>query len=435
MNLIAKIGELDAQFLIIASVILIAKFSSIIISNFAQNKANIKWLTLLSNQPYKLAILMYITYAINLAVIYHIELFGNYLYAINPVIAIVNFILSMVIVLEEEKLCYSYFKQNVAFDNQTLIAMMPLIRHSIRLSFIIVALLILFPINIFPTNFQVYMHKFISVFIIWVIAWLVSQLAFSFETIITNKSGPLVASNFQARSNHTRIKIVRSILVALIIVISVACTFMVFKKAQTAGAGIFASAGLITAIIGFSAQKSMGNLIAGVQIAINEPIKLNDTIVIEGEYGTVEEISLTYVVVKIWDLRRLIVPINYFTVQPFVNLTRSSTNVLCPIIFYTDYSLPVDKVRDYFIDALKETSLWDGEVATFKVIDATEQTLKVRALASARTADDSSALKYEMYEQLIKFINTNFPECLPGKRIIGNGQLQNPTSESILAQE
>ena len=297
---------------------------------------------------------------------------------------------------------------------------MPLIWHSIRLGLIIIALLILFPNSIFPPNIQYFFNKLILIFIIWCISWLLCQLLFSFENVFFSHYKTLEINDFQARGRNTRIKIIKSILIPIIIIIAIACTCMVFKKAQNVGASIFASAGVITAIVGISAQKSIGNLMTGLQTAISQPIKINDFIVIEGENGTVEEISLTYVVVKTWDLRRLIVPINYFAVQPFVNLTRSSTNVLCPIVFYTDYSLPVDKVRSFFFDSLELSELWDRKVATFAIIDATEETIKVRALASARTNDDSSTLKYEMYEKLIGYIYKNFPECLPRKRIIGN---------------
>jgi len=192
---------------------------------------------------------------------------------------------------------------------------------------------------------------------------------------------------------------------------------MTFDSIRQIGTTLLASAGVVGLVIGFAAQKSLGTLFAGLQIAIAQPIRIDDTVVVEEQFGTIGEITLTYVVINSWDGRRLVVPINYFLEHPFENWTRTSPEVVGKVKFYADYSLPVAEVREQFNKWLENEPLWDKRTSNFIVSNATENTIELRATMSARNSDDAFTLECRMREKLIGHIHNNFPQCLPQKRL------------------
>ncbi len=169
-------------------------------------------------------------------------------------------------------------------------------------------------------------------------------------------------------------------------------------------------------IIGFAAQRSLGNLLAGFQIAFTQPIRLDDAVLVEGEFGNIEEITLTYVVVRIWDERRLVLPINYFIEKPFQNWTRKTSELLGVVMLYTDYTIPVESLRLELTRLLQSSSLWDGKVNGIQVTDATSTTIQLRALMSARNSGEAFDLRCYVRENLIRYIKENYPESLPKTR-------------------
>jgi hypothetical protein len=182
------------------------------------------------------------------------------------------------------------------------------------------------------------------------------------------------------------------------------------------GTSILASAGIAGIIIGFAAQRSIATLLAGLQIAVTQPIRLDDVVIVENEWGRIEDISLTYVIVRIWDQRRLVVPITYFIEQPFQNWTRSSAEILGTVFFHLDYRAPLDAIRRKLDEILAESPYWDGKVKVLQVTDAKEHTLEVRALASAADASLAWDLRCEVREKLIQFLQEHHPESLPRMR-------------------
>jgi small-conductance mechanosensitive channel len=192
---------------------------------------------------------------------------------------------------------------------------------------------------------------------------------------------------------------------------------MTFEQVRQVGVSILASAGIISIVVGFAAQRSLGNLIAGIQIAITQPIRLDDVVLVEGEWGRIEEITLTYVVVRIWDQRRLVLPINYFIEKPFQNWTRTTSELLGTVYLYADYTIPVERVRQELHRILQASDLWDKRVWGLLVTNTTEKTVELRALMS--TEDSSSAwnLRCQVRESLLKFIQKNFAESLPRTRV------------------
>jgi small-conductance mechanosensitive channel len=179
------------------------------------------------------------------------------------------------------------------------------------------------------------------------------------------------------------------------------------------GTTILASAGIVGIVLGFASQRSIALLFAGFQIALTQPIRIDDVVIVENEWGRIEEITLTYVVVRIWDKRRLVVPISYFIEKPFQNWTRASADLLGTVYLYCDYSVPVQAVREELQRILGQSEDWDGEVCSVQVTDTTEKTMAVRALMSASDASRLWNLRCRAREKLIDFIQREFPESLP----------------------
>jgi small-conductance mechanosensitive channel len=188
---------------------------------------------------------------------------------------------------------------------------------------------------------------------------------------------------------------------------------MVFQPVRQLGTAMIASAGVAGIVIGFAAQKSLGTLLAGFQIAMTQPIRIDDVVIVEGGWGKIEEITLTYVVVRIWDLRRLVVPITYFIEKPFQNWTRTSADILGTVMLQVDYTIPVDAVRQELTRILEESPNWDRKVNGLQVTEAKEKTLELRALMSSSDASKSWDLRCEVREKLVAFIQEHYPASLP----------------------
>lgn len=225
------------------------------------------------------------------------------------------------------------------------------------------------------------------------------------------------ADNLKSRKVYTQFNILEKIVIFIIVIISSAVALMLFDSVRNIGVSLFASAGVAGLIIGLSAQKAIGTLLAGIQIAVTQPIRMDDVVIVENEWGWIEEINLTYVVVRIWDKRRLVVPSTYFLDRPFQNWTRTSADILGTVFIYTDYTIPFEPLRKELTRLLKSSPHWDGKVDVLQVTDAKEQTLEIRALMSAATSPQAWDLRVYVREKLIEFIQREYPQCLPKTRI------------------
>ena len=223
--------------------------------------------------------------------------------------------------------------------------------------------------------------------------------------------------NLKARRVYTQLRIMERILIFAVIVIALAVALMTFDQIRRVGVSLFASAGVAGIILGFAAQRMIGNVLAGFQIAVSQPIRIEDVVIVENEWGWIEEINLTYVVVRIWDKRRLIVPTTYFIEKPFQNWTRVSADILGTVFVYTDYTVPVDKLREELTRILESDPNWDGKVNVLQVTDSKERTLEIRALMSAADSPSAWDLRVRVREKLIEFLQKNYPECLPRSRV------------------
>ena len=209
----------------------------------------------------------------------------------------------------------------------------------------------------------------------------------------------------------------RWVVAVMIILATIAVMLMTFPAVRRLGISLLASAGVVGIILGLAAQKTLGNLLSGIQIALAQPIRIDDVVVVENEWGRIEEITLTYVVVRIWDLRRLIVPISYFVEQPFQNWTRVSADLLKTVYVYADYRLPVSEVRDELKRLLDASEYWDKKIWNLQVTNSTDRTMELRALMSVADSSAGWNLQCEIREKLIDFLQQRFPEYLPRVRL------------------
>ena len=224
--------------------------------------------------------------------------------------------------------------------------------------------------------------------------------------------------NLRERKIRTQLQFIRRIAVGTIIFLTLCVILLSFKKLRSLGAGLLTGVGVGGIVVGFAAQKSLSNLLAGFQIAFTQPMRLDDILVVEGEYGRVEEITLTYVVLLLWDQRRLILPINYFIEKPFQNWTRTGSEILGTAMLYLDYNVPVDELRKEFMRLVQNNELWDKRVAVLQVTNLTEKTVELRCLVSANNASRVFDLRCFLRENLLNYIKNNYPQSLPQTRVI-----------------
>ncbi len=225
------------------------------------------------------------------------------------------------------------------------------------------------------------------------------------------------ADDIMARAHQTQIKVLRRLGEILIGLITVASALMLFPSVKQYGVSLFASAGAASLIVGLSARGLLTNLIAGVQIAITQPIRMEDLVVINGDWCWVEEITATYVVLRVWDWRRHIVPISYFLENRFENWTHNSAAITGVVFLWLDYDAPMDEIRDVLREIVRGCPLWDGKVFDAQVSDCTDQAMSVRIIASARNAMQSWDLRCDIREKAIAHIREHFPQALPRRRV------------------
>jgi small-conductance mechanosensitive channel len=223
--------------------------------------------------------------------------------------------------------------------------------------------------------------------------------------------------NLEARRAATQIRVLRHIASGLVVVVAVGLALMSFDSVRQYGISLFASAGVVGIIVGLAAQSTIGNLLAGVQLALTQPIRLDDVLVVEGEFGNVEEINSTFVVLRLWDWRRLVVPLKYFLEKPFQNWTRTSASVIGSVLLYADYRVPVEAMRGKLEEIARASPLWDGKVLGLQVTNCRESCVELRALVSAADASRAWDLRCHVREQLVAYLQQHHSAGLPRWRV------------------
>lgn len=242
--------------------------------------------------------------------------------------------------------------------------------------------------------------------------WLVLELIWISEAVFNERCSKGVSSS-RVRTLKTQTRFISRLLVMIVLVVMVAVFLMTFQNAKRLGMGLLTSAGIMSVILGLAAQKTLGGVLAGFQIAFNRKLRIDDGVMVEGQWGQVEEISLTHVVVKLLDNRRLVMPINYFMEKPYQNWTLSSSEILCEVMLHVDYGANIEALRHELERILQNNVLWDRKVKTVQVTDTTDKCMIVRVTLSARTAQEVSELCCEVREKLMHYLYHNDPKMLP----------------------
>jgi small-conductance mechanosensitive channel len=294
--------------------------------------------------------------------------------------------------------------------------LLPLAGKTVRFTLPLVALILGVPALPGPPEVIGVLRNAVSLVLIGTVAVLLYQLVLAVEQYVLAQYRIDVADNLQARKMFTQVTVLRKVALVVIAIFTLASMLMVFESVRQFGTSILASAGIAGVIIGFAAQRSIATLVAGFQIAVTQPIRIDDVVIVENEWGKIEDITLTYVVVQIWDLRRLVLPITYFIEKPFQNWTRVSAELLGSVFFHVDYTMPLPPLRAELDRILTQSSLWDGKVKVLQVTEARERTLELRVLASARDAPTAWDLRCEVREKMIDFMQKHYPQSLPRVR-------------------
>ena len=289
----------------------------------------------------------------------------------------------------------------------------PLVGKSLRIIVPVVGVIFALPILGLPPEYAGVLGKGTSILLIIAVAIILFQAVNLGEKAVLTEFDINVADNLQARKVYTQVHVIGKVVYAVICLFTVASVLMLFQEVRQFGTSILASAGVLGIIIGFAAQKTISNLFAGFQIAMTQPIRLDDVVIVEGEWGRVEEITLTYVIIHIWDDRRLVVPLGYFIEKPFQNWTRASAQLLGSVFLWVDYTMPLDGLRKALKDIIEPNPLWDKRFWNLQVTDATEKTMQIRVLATSADSSKGWDLRCDIREKLIAYIQKHHQHSLP----------------------
>lgn len=287
-----------------------------------------------------------------------------------------------------------------------------------RLALCLAAVALVLPLAPLNDLLRLTLSHFFGVAVIALIGWISIRAVDMASARYLDKFRLDVAENFLARKHVTQVRVFKRVTDTLIVIIAVSTALMTFDSVRQYGVSLFASAGAAGLIVGLAARPLLSNLIAGVQIAVTQPIRIEDAVIIENEWGWVEDIASTYVVIRLWDWRRMVVPLSYFIERPFQNWTRDAQSLIGAIALHVDYSADVPAIRKRLEQVAKDSRLWDGAVVNLQVIDTHPRTIELRALISARNAPQSWDLRCEIREKLLAFIRDEMPDALPRDRAI-----------------
>jgi small-conductance mechanosensitive channel len=294
--------------------------------------------------------------------------------------------------------------------------LVPIVGHSLRLAVPLLGIILLLPLLKLPENWTWVTQKGIGILFIVALSFLIVHGINAMQAALLSQQRLDLPDNLSARRIYTQVSVIRKIIITAVIIIATGSVLMLFDPVRQFGTSILASAGIAGIVIGFAAQRTLGNVLAGIQIALTQPLLIDDIVVVEGEFGQIEEITLTYVTVRTWDLRRMILPITYFVEKPFQNWSRVSTDLLGPIVLYLDYQAPIGELRKELKRLVENNPKWDRKVCGLQVTDTKQTTIEVRALVSSTDPGKVFDLRCEVREGLIEYLCRNHPESLPRQR-------------------
>jgi small-conductance mechanosensitive channel len=289
-------------------------------------------------------------------------------------------------------------------------------KNPTRLGLLLLALAITLPTTPLGPETRTILAQCLLLATIFLFGWIATTALEIAATIYLLRFRLDTEDNLLARKHVTQIRVLMRVLNTIIFLITAGFALMTFDAVRQYGVSLFASAGVAGIIAGLAARPVLSNLFAGVQLAVTQPIRIEDAVTVENEYGWVEEITSTYVVIRLWDLRRLIVPLTYFIEKPFYNWTRHAANYIGNVLLYLDYGAPVDRIRQKAAELVAQSKLANGKVSSVQVTNARPDSIEVRILISADSAANASNLCAELREALIAFLLQEHPEALPRQR-------------------
>ena len=301
----------------------------------------------------------------------------------------------------------------------------PIAGHTFRMAVPLLAIILLLPLLRLPDEWTWVTQKGFGILLIVAFSVLIVRGINAVQTALLGRHRLDAPDNLSARKILTQVSVIRKIVVGVVVVLATGSILMMFDPVRQFGTSILASAGIAGIVIGFAAQRTLGNVLAGIQIALTQPLLIDDIVVVEGEFGQIEEITLTYVTVRTWDLRRIVLPITYFVEKPFQNWSRVSTELLGTVMLYLDYQAPMGELRKELKRLVENNPKWDKRVCGLQVTDTKERVIEVRALVSGSDPGKLGDLRAEVREGLINFLVRNYPESLPRSR---NVAVEEPTT-------
>ena len=297
-----------------------------------------------------------------------------------------------------------------------LLSILDATKNPARLGLLLLALAITLPTTPLGPETKTVLARCLLLATIFLLGWIVTAALEIAATIYLRKFRLDVEDNLLARKHVTQVRVLLRVLDTVIFLITAGFVLMTFDAVRQYGVSLFASAGVAGIVAGLAARPVLSNLFAGVQLAVTQPIRIEDAVTVENEYGWIEEITSTYVVVRLWDLRRLIVPLTYFIEKPFYNWTRHAADTIGSVLLYLDYAAPIDRIREKAAELVAQSKIASGKVANVQVTNARPETIEVRVLVSADSAANASNLCAELREKLIAFLLKEHPEALPRQR-------------------
>jgi small-conductance mechanosensitive channel len=309
-----------------------------------------------------------------------------------------------------------------------------------RAVFLLTCVLVVLPtIPGLPDDIDAILRQACVMAIILAMAWFFIGCVYVLQAGLMRKYDLAAENNIQARRVHTQFQLIRRILIGFVVIVTVGALLWTFNDPRIwhYGSGLLASAGVASLILAAAAKSTAANLLAGLQIAFTEPIRIDDVVVVQGEWGRVEEINSAYVVIKIWDLRRLIVPLNYFIENSFQNWTRESSDITGTAFLYVDYSIPVRELRAQLDRVVHASKLWDGRICGLQVTNLTERSMELRCLVSSRNSSENFDLRCVVREEMTAWIQEKYPEAFPTTRFSSTSAIGDSASkiEEALARD
>ncbi len=334
----------------------------------------------------------------------------------DPVVALIIVLLAVVAAYALHRTVRHALQRLLATRYPYVFSVFTRMRGVTQLALLILALIIAVPVAPFDPATAAWLTRLLLIAVIALVGWTALTALNIAADLYLRQFRIDTEDNLLARKHLTQVKVLMRTVDVLVVIITVGAALMTFEPVRQYGVSLFASAGVAGIVAGLAARPVLSNLFAGVQLAMTQPIRIDDAVIVENEWGTIEEITSTYVVVRLWDWRRMIVPLTYFIEKPFQNWTREKSALLGSAFLYLDYKAPVGLIREKLKEVVKASKNWDGNIVGLQVTDAKENTIELRCLMSAPSAPQAFDLRCEVREKLIDFLNAEHPEALPRRR-------------------